>query len=213
MADEYRIREICGDWALDIPRPDLTGVLIFNSRVNAELVKAILVHEDAHPNQAVPFHLTPADEPLTLEQLQKMNGQPVWCEWLLPEDRAVENGKWFIVIIGDKTGLEIKRPADYGNYFLKTEDYGKGWLAYRYPTVATDTDVGSTLKEWEPCDECRNKCCFNCLYDNLSMQSEPCNSCDGDKWETKHLFCPNCGRPLTPEACAMQEKRLRGCVG
>ena len=59
MADEYRIREICGDWALDIPRPDLTGVLIFNSRVNAEWVKAILEHEDAHPNQAVPFHLTP----------------------------------------------------------------------------------------------------------------------------------------------------------
>lgn len=163
-----------------------------------------------HSMFAVMLEEAPPNEPMTLEQLQKMNGQPVWCEWLLPEDRAVENGKWFIVIIGDKTGLEIKRPADYGNYFLKTEDYGKGWLAYRYPTVATDTDVGSTLKEWEPCDECRNKCCFNCLYDNLSMQSEPCNSCDGDKWETKHLFCPNCGRPLTPEACAMQEKRLRG---
>lgn len=160
-------------------------------------------------------HLRRATEmvPLTIDQLRGMDGQPVWCEWLLPEDRAVENGKWFIVIIGDKTGLEIKRPADYGNYFLKTEDYGKTWLAYRYPTVATDTDVGSKLDAWEPCDECRNKCCFNCLYDNLSIQSEPCNSCDGDKWETKHLFCPNCGRPLTSEACAMQEKRLRGCSG
>lgn len=35
----------------------------------------------------------------------------------------------------------------------------------------------------------------------------------GDKWETKHLFCPNCGRPLTPEARSMLEKRLRGCMG
>lgn len=207
MADEYRIREICGDWALDIPRPDLTGVLIFNSRVNAELVKAILEHEDAHPNQAVPFHPTPIREPLTLERLREMDGKPVWIveypdwgHWELSEDA----GDYIADRDTDLYGLTYPDPEGRAGL------HKLGWLAYRYPPVATDTDVGSKLDVWEPCDECRNKCCFNCLYDNLSMQSEPCNSCDGDKWETKHLFCPNCGRPLTPEACAMQEKRLRG---
>ena len=146
--------------------------------------------------------LTPPNEPLTLEQLRGMDGQPVWCEWLLPEDRAVENGKWFIVIIGDKTGLEIKRPADYGNYFLKTEDYGKTWLAYRYPPVATDTDVGGKLDEWTAewikhdgyteCSKCEH------WYDS------PENEDDGDR----PAFCPSCGRAMTPDAWTELEKRL-----
>lgn len=74
-----------------------------------------------------------ANEPLTIEQLREMDGEPVWCKWLLPEDRAIEQGKWFIVISGDKAGLEIKRPAEYGCHFCKIDDYGKTWLAYRRP--------------------------------------------------------------------------------
>ncbi len=71
------------------------------------------------------------NEPLTIEQLREMDGEPVWCKWLLPEDRAIEQGKWFIVISGDKAGLEIKRPAEYRVSFCKIDDYGKTWLAYR----------------------------------------------------------------------------------
>ncbi len=63
--------------------------------------------------------LSPPNEPLTIEQLREMDGEPVWCKWLLPEDRAIEQGKWFIVISGDKAGLEIKRPAEYGCHFAK----------------------------------------------------------------------------------------------
>ena len=77
--------------------------------------------------------LTPPNEPLTIEQLREMDGEPVWCKWLLPEDNAIERGKWFIVISGDKAGLEIKRPAEYGCHFCKIDDYGKTWLAYRRP--------------------------------------------------------------------------------
>ena len=65
---------------------------------------------------------------------REMDGEPVWCKWLLPEDRAIEQGKWFIVISGDKAGLEIKRPAEYGCHFCKIDDYGKTWLAYRRPS-------------------------------------------------------------------------------
>ena len=77
--------------------------------------------------------LSPPNEPLTIEQLREMDGEPVWCKWLLPEDRAIEQGKWCIVISGDKAGLEIKRPAEYGCHFCKIDDYGKTWLAYRRP--------------------------------------------------------------------------------
>lgn len=157
-------------------------------------------------------------EPLTLEQLRGMDGYCVWVESLRGD---FESRMREISLVGNTVGsMVFDMVGDRRTKIVVSENsYGAGWLAYRYQSVATDTDVGSkdinvptsiNLDAWEPCDECRNKCCFNCLYDNLSMQSEPCNSCDGDKWETKHLFCPNCGRPLTPEACAMQEKRLRG---
>ena len=82
--------------------------------------------------------LTPPNEALTMEELQEMDGEPVWCKWLLPEDRAIEQGKWFIVISGDKAGLEIKRPAEYGCHFCKIDDYGKTWLAYRRPPEGTE---------------------------------------------------------------------------
>ena len=57
--DKYEIREICGDWALDIHWGKETIMLFFNSRNNAELVKAILEWEDAHPNAAVPYKPAP----------------------------------------------------------------------------------------------------------------------------------------------------------
>lgn len=153
-------------------------------------------------------------EPLSLEALRGMKNEPVYLHVF---DKNLESG-WHIIKTVTQGKIIFR---GWNKVYVSVEGLGKDYNLYCYHPiatnlqqtcneVATDTDVGSTLKEWEPCDECRNKCCFNCLYDNLSMQSEPCNSCDGDKWETKHLFCPNCGRPLTPEACAMQEKRLRG---
>ena len=62
---EYKIREICGDWALDIPMGNDIVVLYFNSRVNAEMVKNVLEWENAHPNEAIPYN-TPAIDPESL---------------------------------------------------------------------------------------------------------------------------------------------------
>lgn len=61
---EYQIRPMVCDWALDIPMGNTTFVLHFNSRNNAELVKAILEWEDSHSNEAIPYQptLTPPNE-------------------------------------------------------------------------------------------------------------------------------------------------------
>lgn len=99
-----------------------------NKKLRAELEN----YRKGHREEAISA-LSPPNEPLTIEQLREMDGEPVWCKWLLPEDRAIEQGKWFIVISGDKAGLEIKRPAEYGCHFCKIDDYGKTWLAYRRP--------------------------------------------------------------------------------
>lgn len=79
---EYQIRPMVCDWALDIPMGNTTFVLHFNSRNNAELVKAILEWEDSHSNEAIPYQptLTPPNEALTMEELQEMDGEPVWVD-------------------------------------------------------------------------------------------------------------------------------------
>lgn len=46
------IREICGDWALDIQWPRETVTIYFNSRRNALKVKRILEVDDSIPNTA-----------------------------------------------------------------------------------------------------------------------------------------------------------------
>lgn len=76
--------------------------------------------------------LSPPNEPLTLDELREMDGEPVWCEWLLDADRRIEYGAWFIVVVGEY-GLELKKPLDFGCYVCKNENYGTEWLAYRRP--------------------------------------------------------------------------------
>lgn len=75
---EYGIRAMVCDWALDIPMGDATFVLYFNSRNNAELVKAVLEWEYTHPNEAAPYQLAiPNLHPISREQVEK-----VWrSEW------------------------------------------------------------------------------------------------------------------------------------
>ena len=64
---------------------------------------------------------------------------------------------------------------------------------------------------WQPCKECENKKCDNCRYSEYFSYMDPCRSCESASgWMPMHNFCPECGLPLTPDAWAMLEKRLRG---
>ena len=201
----YEIREICGDWALDIPpygSKDTEKTLLFNSRSNADLVKAILEWEDAHPNKAVPYPptLTPPNEPLTLEQLREMDGEPVWIVRL--EDNL---GWWAIVRLRND-----RANTDYGAYFMLS-DYGKTWEVYAYPPAHIDREA------WEPCLFCcekskgRKTLAFDSAGDAVTLEIYGnAAAIESDSMEFIVRFCPECGRPLTPEARAMLEKRLRG---
>lgn len=62
----------------------------------------------------------PANEPLTLDELRGMDGEPVWVDVL--GDKA-----WWVVIGSTERG---KLTTDYGGWF-DFRDYGKTWLAYR----------------------------------------------------------------------------------
>lgn len=184
--EKYRIREICGDWALDIPFPGSVVTIFFNSRANAELVKKILIHEDAHPGEAVPFEQdyfsdTTKMVPLTLDQLREMYEQPVFID----DKKEPENTGW--VIWSDSFNRNWTEGKD-------GKEYGKTWFAYACPTVHIDREAWTA--EWTV-DEFGHKCskCGEYLPDEEDVK--------------KPQFCPECGRATTPEAWAMLEKRLR----
>ena len=80
--NKYEIREICGDWALDIRRGADTITLFFNSRNNAELVKTIFEWEDAHPNEAAPYTF------------------PSPNDWISVKDRLPESEKPVLTFVG-----------------------------------------------------------------------------------------------------------------
>lgn len=119
------MRPIDGEQLLEIER------LLDTDVVRKSKTASWLLDQVLHDIQAMSTLPQPSNEPLTLDELREMDGEPVWCEWLLPEDKAIEQGKWFIVVSGDEAGLEIKRPIEYGCYFCKIDEYGKTWLAYR----------------------------------------------------------------------------------
>ena len=66
--------------------------------------------------------LTPPNEPLTIERLREMDGEPVWVE--------TKAGLKFWGIV-----TKICVSSGDGRYLLITEDteYGQTWVAYRHP--------------------------------------------------------------------------------
>lgn len=69
------------------------------------------------------------NEPLTLEELKQMNGQPIWVQFLNKAviDRA---DAWFILAETGKCEVLLKGVCSVYKGF---EYYGKSWIAYREP--------------------------------------------------------------------------------
>lgn len=136
--------------------------------------------------------------PLTMEQLREMDGQPVWVEF---EDRS--GGLWGIVHIS--VFEQIVFP-DGLHCTIGQPYYGKIYKAYSYHPAHIDTET------WEPCTECIS--CENCQnnedFDPYEGSYGECGQCCDLKNFKPRNFCHSCGRPLTEEARAELEKRLRG---
>ena len=128
-------------------------------------------------------------KPLTLDQLREMDGQPVWIERI----EAPYDGKWFIVNYADTENPDKTLYTDSG---VTYSEYGKYFIAYPYPPAHIDRS------KWEFCLWCKD------------LQYLPHEMCADVKMpggsEIGASFCPSCGRPLTEEAWAELERRLRG---
>lgn len=84
------------------------------------LVQAIIVNMPT---------LIPPNEPLALEELRQMNGQPVWGKSLINN----KPGEWFILRIAEMSKTWFVACAGSTQVFGDKDTYGKTWLAYRRP--------------------------------------------------------------------------------
>lgn len=123
----------------------------------------------------------PTGDPLTLEQLREMGGQPAW---IVPVGKEDWEPHWDVMKY--KRFCANSKTQRGKLYFLYEDSYGTRWLAYAYPHAHIDREA------WERCWTCR------------WVVSQP-------NWRSDYKFCPRCGKPLTEEAWDELEKRLRGC--
>lgn len=88
--------------------------------------------------------LTPPNEPLTLEQLRKMDRQPVWVKVI--GKTGIRCDGWCEVEIREKDPFAyVWWPGSEVEDIAKIEDYGKTWACYAYPPAHIDREA------WEPC--------------------------------------------------------------
>ena len=89
----------------------------------ADVIADVILQLDNIPT------LTPPNEPLTLEQLREMDGQPVWVKCLKPNKYINPPVRWRIL---EKSIMGTFGVWD-GESCLSERDYGTDWLAYRRP--------------------------------------------------------------------------------
>lgn len=129
--------------------------------------------------------------PLTLEQLQEMDGKPVY--WM-------EDDSWGIISV-DSAGPWAGIPFFRGRKFEVNFEYdieSRGMDVYAYQPAHIDREL------WEPCDQCKS--CESCY----KLDSFHCFECkEMSEFVPDSSFCGKCGRPRTLEAWKQMEKRLR----
>ena len=127
----------------------------------------------------------PISEPLTLEQLREMDGQPAWCE---------EQKEWGIIHI-DPDGMWANIPFFRGVY-CDLDVKHNGLTLYAYQPAHIDREG------WE-CPICNS-------YEVISFKAwkKPEQVIGGPFAQGCAMFCPHCGKPRTPEAWAELEKRM-----
>lgn len=134
-------------------------------------------------------------EPLSLEQLKKMDGESVYLK-IFDEEFPFKSPA-IIAAIGDNY-ITFVRKVMPCMVSKNCKNYGKTWLAYSYPPAHIDRSEWTA--EWVPMtddDGCVWLECSTCEYDLDSL-------------EESHPFCPSCGRAMTEEAWAELERRLSG---
>lgn len=138
----------------------------------------------------------PAGQPLTLEQLRGMDGRCV---------KVVVDGVEPLEMLGLVEAPEgvdcvlLRNNLGGVSEFYSDDDLREdGVKVYAYPPAHIDREA------WTGCTcNTKKKSCCTCV-------SLRCQFCIGESEYKRGKYCSACGRPLTEEAWAELEKRVRG---
>ena len=133
--------------------------------------------------------------PLTIEQLREMDGQPVW---------VTPTGFWALVIAKKEKRVELicnDGETVYADKYIELVG-----PVYACPPTHIDREA------WG-CELCKDaKFVSGIAYSEKQVDKDrACAVSFSDEGaDCDFYYCPNCGKPLTPEAWAELEKRLGG---
>lgn len=189
-----KIREYMSDF------PNATALL-----TACQVILSMLGDENQTPTLSLARYTNVQNigDPLTLEQLRKMDGKPVYFErgksWGIVS--VDSNGRW--------KGVPFFVTCKDGVNFIHNIKLRK-MKVYEYLPARIDRE------RWEPCEFCGEWIGGDCtpkeqdagykLYAGYYKQVAV-----DDFWECETddvRYCPNCGRPLTPEAWEELERRM-----
>lgn len=139
----------------------------------------------------------PSGDPLTLEELREMDGKPVWVEFIGHPDGTPIKPLWMLVNCRENRLVTDVEYVDWND---------GAWLAYPYPLPHIDREAWEPCESCNTCENCRNKDDYNPYEGMLGLCAQCYKKSEFDPFK----FCKECGRPLTEEAWAELEKRLRG---
>lgn len=136
-------------------------------------------------------------DPLTLERLREMDGQPVWVENL----ENPEKSEWRL-LYWDRVKYLVPLSKSISGYIL--EEYGKTWVAYAYSPVHIDREAFCGSWEGEGDGYANGELVYDvwrCGCGHVEETDDP---------DLLPDFCPDCGLAMTQKAREILEKRLRG---
>ena len=146
-------------------------------------------------------HTMPAGQPLTLEQLRGMDGK---CVKIVVDGQEPLEMLALVEAPEDEDCVLLRNNLGGVSEFYSDEDLREdGVKAYAYPPAHIDREA------WEPCGLCGT------LNDEIMCRFSKKTEYDQSTTSRYAMarFCPNCCRPLTEEAWAELENRVRGITG
>jgi hypothetical protein len=122
----------CGELPIQFVKDGLTQIRCNNTQ--CWIVPATSFYTDRKTAvEAWEERAQPANEPLTIDELREMDGEPVF----VASPGVEEYGHWGIVCgVDDTAGRTLYLRGDYSCH-----DYGKTWLAYRRQPEGSENDV------------------------------------------------------------------------
>ena len=143
----------------------------------------------------------PAGQPLTLEQLRGMDGK---CVKIVVDGQEPLEMLALVEAPEDEDCVLLRNNLGGVSEFYSDDDLREdGVKVYAYPPAHIDREA------WEPCGLCGT------LNDEIMCRFSKKTEYDQSTTSRYAMarFCPNCCRPLTEEAWAQLENRVRGITG